>query len=65
MRLIVTGGCGFLGSNLAADAIARGDEVTVFDNLRRTGAAATATAHRRRATGRAGARSGRPGAGRL
>ena len=39
MRLIVTGGCGFLGSNLAADAIARGDEVTVFDNLRRTGAA--------------------------
>jgi len=39
MRLLITGGCGFLGSNLAADALRRGDEVTVFDNLGRLGAA--------------------------
>lgn len=37
MKLLITGGCGFLGSNLAADAIARGDEVVVFDNLYRNG----------------------------
>lgn len=38
MRLLVTGGCGFLGSNLAAGALARGDEVVVLDNLSRLGA---------------------------
>jgi CDP-paratose 2-epimerase len=38
MKLIITGGCGFLGSNLASDALARGDEVVVFDNLCRNGA---------------------------
>jgi CDP-paratose 2-epimerase len=27
MKLLITGDCGFLGSNLAADAIARGDEL--------------------------------------
>lgn len=32
MKLLITGGCGFLGSNLAAHGIRRGDEVTVFDN---------------------------------
>ena len=37
MKLLITGGCGFLGSNLAADAIARGDELVVFDNLYRNG----------------------------
>jgi CDP-paratose 2-epimerase len=37
MRLLITGGCGFLGSNLASDAIARGDELVVFDNLYRNG----------------------------
>lgn len=37
MRLLVTGGCGFLGSNLASDALARGDELAVFDNLYRNG----------------------------
>jgi CDP-paratose 2-epimerase len=35
--LLITGGCGFLGSNLAADAISRGDQVIVFDNLSRAG----------------------------
>jgi len=37
MKLLITGGCGFLGSNLAADAIARGDELVVFDSLYRNG----------------------------
>ena len=37
MRLLITGGCGFLGSNLASDALARGDELVVFDNLYRNG----------------------------
>lgn len=37
MKLLITGGCGFLGSNLATDAISRGDEVVVFDNLYRNG----------------------------
>lgn len=37
MRLLITGGCGFLGSNLAADALARGDDLVVFDNLYRDG----------------------------
>jgi CDP-paratose 2-epimerase len=39
MKLLVTGGCGFLGSNLAAHAIAKGMEVCVFDSLHRHGAA--------------------------
>ena len=37
MKLLITGGCGFLGSNLAAHAIAHGHEVTIFDNLSREG----------------------------
>ena len=37
MKLLITGGCGFLGSNLAADALERGDELVVFDNLYRNG----------------------------
>lgn len=40
MRLLITGGCGFLGSNLAVDALARGDTVLVFDSLYRTGSLA-------------------------
>ena len=35
MKLLVTGGCGFLGSNVVADALRRGVEVTVLDNLSR------------------------------
>jgi CDP-paratose 2-epimerase len=38
MKLLITGGCGFLGSNLVAEAMRRGDQVTVFDNLSRMGA---------------------------
>lgn len=37
MRILITGGCGFLGSNLAADALARGDRVTVLDDCSRHG----------------------------
>lgn len=37
MKLLITGGCGFLGSNLAAHAIENNLEVVVFDNLYREG----------------------------
>lgn len=37
MKLLITGGCGFLGSNLAAHAIETGLDVVVFDNLYREG----------------------------
>ena len=37
MKLLITGGCGFLGSNLAAHAIAKGVELCLFDNLSRAG----------------------------
>lgn len=37
MKFLITGGCGFLGSNLAAEVLKRGGELFVFDNLYRTG----------------------------
>lgn len=37
MKLLITGGCGFLGSNLAAHALSQGIELCVFDNLYRHG----------------------------
>jgi CDP-paratose 2-epimerase len=39
MKLLVTGGCGFLGSNLVSHAMEQKYDITVFDNLRRTGSA--------------------------
>lgn len=39
MSYLITGGCGFVGSNIAAHLIGRGEEVIVFDNLSRRGAA--------------------------
>ena len=40
MKLLITGGCGFLGSNLAAHALEQGYELVIFDNLYRTGSVA-------------------------
>jgi len=37
MRWLITGGCGFLGTNVADRCLERGDEVVVLDNLSRTG----------------------------
>lgn len=37
MKLLITGGCGFLGSNLAAHALTQGMELVVFDSLYRQG----------------------------
>lgn len=37
MKLLITGGCGFLGSNLAAHALTLGIDLCVFDNLYRQG----------------------------
>src|SRR5437660_1034943 len=38
MKVIITGGAGFIGSNAAARALQRGDEPVVVDNLSRPGA---------------------------
>ena len=40
MKVLITGGCGFLGSNLAAHHLERGDEVVVADALFRKGSTA-------------------------
>lgn len=37
MKYLITGGCGFVGSNLAAEVIKRGEELYVIDNLFRFG----------------------------
>jgi CDP-paratose 2-epimerase len=37
MKILITGGCGFLGSNLAAHAIKSHYDLAIFDNLYRTG----------------------------
>ena len=33
MRILITGGCGFLGSNLAAHFLSQGNQVVVADAL--------------------------------
>lgn len=39
MAFLVTGGCGFVGSNIVADLLRDGEQVTVVDNLSRPGSA--------------------------
>jgi CDP-paratose 2-epimerase len=38
VRYLITGGCGFLGSNLATEVLKKGDELFILDNLSRLGA---------------------------
>src|SRR5688572_769355 len=37
MNYLITGGCGFLGSNLVAEVLRRGDRLTIVDSLSRVG----------------------------
>ncbi len=37
MKYLITGGCGFLGSNIASEVLKLGDELVVFDSLYRFG----------------------------
>jgi dTDP-glucose 4,6-dehydratase len=37
MRVLVTGGCGFIGSHFAKRLVAAGDEVVVLDKLTYSG----------------------------
>ncbi len=37
MRWLITGGCGFLGANVADHCLMRGEEVAILDNLSRVG----------------------------
>ena len=37
MKILINGGCGFLGSNLASYGIQNGYDITVFDNMSRLG----------------------------
>jgi CDP-paratose 2-epimerase len=39
MSWLITGGCGFIGCNLADELLRRGEEVILFDNLSRQGSA--------------------------
>ena len=38
MTYLVTGGCGFVGCNIAASLLERGERLAVFDNMSREGA---------------------------
>lgn len=37
MKYLITGGCGFLGSNIASEVLKQGEELILFDNLYRFG----------------------------
>lgn len=39
MRYLITGGCGFIGSNLASEVLRKGEELFILDNLFRVGSA--------------------------
>jgi len=38
MKVLITGGCGFIGANIAKRHLEKGDEVVIIDNLSRSGA---------------------------
>lgn len=37
MKYLITGGCGFIGTNLALEVLSRGKDLVLFDNLFRSG----------------------------
>lgn len=37
MKYLITGGCGFLGSNIASEVLKRGEQLIIYDNLSRVG----------------------------
>ena len=37
MKYLITGGCGFIGTNLALEVIWRGESLYIIDNLHRNG----------------------------
>ena len=37
MKYLITGGCGFLGTNIASRILEQGDELIIFDSLYRYG----------------------------
>jgi CDP-paratose 2-epimerase len=37
MKYLITGGCGFLGSNIASEILGKKEELVIFDNLSRLG----------------------------
>ena len=39
MKYLITGGCGFVGSNLALEVLNRGEDLYIIDNLYRHGSA--------------------------
>ena len=53
-RILITGGCGFIGSNLAAHYLAKGWEVVAYDNFSRPGAENNAAWLESQADGRHG-----------
>lgn len=51
-KILITGGCGFIGSNLAAHYLEKGWEVVIYDNFSRLGAESNAAWLADRADGR-------------
>jgi CDP-paratose 2-epimerase len=39
MKFLITGGCGFLGSNLSSEVLRQGEDLFIMDNLSRSGSA--------------------------
>jgi CDP-paratose 2-epimerase len=43
LKYLITGGCGFLGSNIAREILKKNDELVIFDNLYRQGSSQNLT----------------------